>query len=100
MWLDSSVVQVPDPEPEEPHKGAWRLVSFLLVFSYFEKEPRYLLDTDFFNEWMNEIDYELDESNIVQEPRTDRSEHSLKITLPALHIDRTFVSTNHFNNVR
>eukprot|EP01118_Nematostelium_gracile_P013414 TRINITY_DN5058_c0_g1_i1.p1 TRINITY_DN5058_c0_g1~~TRINITY_DN5058_c0_g1_i1.p1 ORF type:complete len:263 (+),score=59.20 TRINITY_DN5058_c0_g1_i1:114-791(+) len=46
-WIPSSEVEGEDTEPEEQHIGVWTITS------------RWISDTHFFNEWMNEIDYEI-----------------------------------------
>lgn len=51
-WIDKAVIQG-EIEDEEPHSGAWNVQS------------RWLEDTDLFNEWMNELDYEITDENII-----------------------------------
>jgi SWIRM-associated domain at the N-terminal/SWIRM domain/SWIRM-associated region 1/Myb-like DNA-binding domain/Zinc finger, ZZ type len=47
-WIPRSDVQG-DPEPDAEHRGPWHV------------QMRWLHDTDLFNEWMNEADYEISE---------------------------------------
>jgi SWI/SNF related-matrix-associated actin-dependent regulator of chromatin subfamily C len=49
-WIPATEVEG-EAEPEEDHKGAWKVTT------------RWIKDTDLFNEWMNEIDYEVDEES-------------------------------------
>eukprot|EP01132_Coremiostelium_polycephalum_P000488 gene488-616_t len=48
-WLPSSEVEGEEPEPDN-HTLPWKV------------SVRWITDTDIFNEWMNEIDYEVDEN--------------------------------------
>ncbi|EFA74947.1 myb domain-containing protein [Heterostelium album PN500] len=49
-WVPSSEVEGEDPDPEEP-RATWRINS------------RWITDSDLFNEWMNEIDYEREDDD-------------------------------------
>ncbi|KAJ8905371.1 hypothetical protein NDN08_001878 [Rhodosorus marinus] len=55
-----------DMEPEDPNpKGPWHV------------QMRYIQDTDSFNEWMNEVDYEVPEDlriNVIPAPRRSTNE--------------------------
>uniref|UniRef100_A0A7S3EQC3 SWIRM domain-containing protein n=1 Tax=Rhodosorus marinus TaxID=101924 RepID=A0A7S3EQC3_9RHOD len=55
-----------DMEPEDPNpKGPWHV------------QMRYIQDTDSFNEWMNEVDYEIPEDlriNVIPAPRRSTKE--------------------------
>lgn len=53
-WIDANEVQG-DPETDSAQKSVWKITD------------RFLYDTDMFNEWMNEIDYELEEDFEVQD---------------------------------
>lgn len=47
-WLPATDVQGEQPDPDPPHHGVWRV------------SPRFLTDLELFNEWMNELDYEIE----------------------------------------
>jgi len=51
-WLSSSDVEGEEPEIDEQTPEKW-VVS-----------PRWIIDTDIFNEWMNEIDYEEEDTTV------------------------------------
>jgi hypothetical protein len=46
-WIPSSEVEGEDTDPDFERAGPWTVTS------------RWLTDTEFFNEWMNELDYEV-----------------------------------------
>ncbi len=48
-WLPATEVQGEQPDPDPPHLGVWRV------------SPRYLTDLEMYNEWMNELDYEIED---------------------------------------
>lgn len=64
-WIQEDDVQG-DPEPNEEHEGPWHV------------QMRWLQDTDLFNEWMNEIDYEVPEESWIKvippPPRVESAE--------------------------
>jgi len=47
-WIPATEVEG-EAEPDEDHKGSWKVTT------------RWIKDTDIFNEWMNEIDYEVED---------------------------------------
>lgn len=48
-WLPATDVQGEQPDPDPPHHGVWRV------------SPRFITDLELYNEWMNELDYEIEE---------------------------------------
>eukprot|EP00026_Physarum_polycephalum_P001105 Phypoly_transcript_01106.p1 GENE.Phypoly_transcript_01106~~Phypoly_transcript_01106.p1 ORF type:complete len:1211 (+),score=351.28 Phypoly_transcript_01106:507-3635(+) len=48
-WLPATDVEGEQPDPDPPHHGVWKV------------SPRFLTDLEIFNEWMNELDYEIEE---------------------------------------
>lgn len=57
------------PDPPEQHEGPWHV------------QMRWLQDTELFNEWMNEIDYEIPDEGrmtVIRAPRAETSTASVK----------------------
>lgn len=50
-WLPATDVQGEQPDPDPPHHGVWRVSS------------RFLTDLELYNEWMNELDYEIEDDD-------------------------------------
>lgn len=54
-WLPSTEVEGEQPDPDPPHHGVWKV------------SPRFITDLELFNEWMNELDYEIEEEENQEE---------------------------------
>jgi SWI/SNF related-matrix-associated actin-dependent regulator of chromatin subfamily C len=54
-WLPATDVEGEQPDPDPPHHGVWKV------------SPRFLTDLEVFNEWMNELDYEIEEDENQEE---------------------------------
>lgn len=69
-WLPATDVQGEQPDPDPPHLGVWRV------------STRFIKDLDQFNEWMNELDYEIEEEEQTAEggpkPRRRKGNRSNK----------------------
>ena len=55
MWLPATEVEGEQPDPDPPHHGVWKV------------SPRFISDLEIFNEWMNELDYEIEEDENQEE---------------------------------
>jgi len=60
-WLTTNDIEGTPPETRPPRTGPWRVTS------------RWLTDLEMFNEWMNELDYEVDTENTVKQTTTHKS---------------------------
>jgi len=80
-WIAASEVQG-EAEPDQPNPGQWVVTS------------RWLTDTDFFNEWMNEIDYEVEEAEKIQAIAEDDQDDGPRIISAPSSVRRDKIGKN------